>query len=115
MALITAADVVSVYPEAGKAKVDLTGFINTADLLITEELSNVRPALSVLRLTQIEKYLAAHYCCVAIERGGLTRQRVGESEDFYQGFSNKEISLSSTRFGQQAVILDTSGRLGEIS
>lgn len=114
MALVSSADIGSIYPEATKvAGLDLTPFIVTADILITEELANA--GLTIARLTEIEKYLAAHYACISIERGGLSRQRIGESEDYYKTIDPSTIGLSSTRFGQQAIMLDGSGTLGALS
>jgi hypothetical protein len=87
----------------------LQAFINTADLIVTEELSTL--GLSVARLTQIELYMAAHFATLLFERGGLTGSRTGESADTYQKTPTNAVGFLATRFGQQAVLLDTSGTL----
>jgi len=89
---------------------DLSPFILTADLIINEDLANA--GLSKARLTQIELYLAAHFAVVAIEHGGLTRQRMGDADEFYN--VNSSVGLRGTRFGQQALVFDTSGTLQEL-
>lgn len=108
MALVTSVEVQQIYPTSE----DLAFFIGAADILVTEELAN--QGLSVNRLKQIELYLAAHFAVITLERGGLTRQRMGDSEDFYQLWTNNKIGLQATRFGQQAIVLDTSGTLAQL-
>lgn len=91
---------------------DVTIFLDMASSLVDEEL--VGKGLSDNRLKYIELNLAAHYGILTIERGGLTRQKVGESEEGYrQDFTSKP-NLSMTRFGQQALALDTSGVLSKM-
>lgn len=88
---------------------DVTIFLEMGNILVDDEL--VGKGLSTNRLKMIELNLAAHYGCIAVEKGGLTRQKVGDSEEGYrQDFSSRP-NLSMTRYGQQAVALDTSGTL----
>ncbi len=108
MALVTTAEVQQIYP----SNQDLSFFIAAADNLITEELAN--QGLSQNRLKQIELYLTAHFATITLERGGLTRQRIGDAEDFYQLWTNNKIGFQATRFGQQAILLDTSGTLAQL-
>lgn len=107
-ALVTTADVYAIFPSVNDQTV-LQPAIDTADLIITESLQGL--GLSTQRLTKIELFLAAHFAVITWERGGLTRQRIDTAEDFYQAWNNKDIGLAATRFGQQAVILDTTGTL----
>jgi hypothetical protein len=87
----------------------LTDFINTANILVNEDL--VGKGLSDDRLKLIELYLASHFATLAIEKGGLTRQKLGDTEEGYrQDFSSKP-NLSMTRYGQQALVLDNTGTL----
>jgi hypothetical protein len=66
-------------------------------------------------LKMIELNLAAHFAVLSIEKGGITRQKAGESEEGYrQDFSSRP-NLSMTRFGQQAVMLDTTGVLNSMN
>lgn len=86
---------------------DTTPFINNANLLITEILAN--SGLSTDRLKMIELYLSAHFVAVTEEKGGLTSSKVGNSSDSFGGDYTQGLNL--TRYGQQAVLLDTSGLL----
>lgn len=111
MARVTESEVAAIYP--GDCELtDFTTFIQTATLVVTEELGS--SGLSKDRLTQIELYLAAHLTVISLEKGGLTRQKIGDSEDFYQLWTNLSTGFNATRFGQQAVMLDTTGTLQAI-
>ena len=87
----------------------VTTQIETADLLIDEELANV--GLSAARLAKISLYLAAHFCTVT------DRQVKSEGADgvtaTYDGATG--MGLSSSIHGQQALALDTTGRLRYIT
>lgn len=108
MALVTQDEVKAILP-ASAADDDVQTFIDTADLLVTEELSS--SGLSTSRLKLIEMYLAAHLWTVSAERGGLIKQKIGESEDTFQGWNNESLGLQATRYGQQVGMLDTTGKL----
>ena len=87
-------------------------FIATATLLVNEELA-ASTTLSSERLQQIELYLAAHFTAITEERGALTSSEKGDASEEY----GVEVGsgLNSTRYGQQAISLDTSGRLAAIA
>lgn len=90
-----------------------TSFIATANLIVNEELVG-QPASgppTEARLTEIEKYLAAHYATLAKEHGGIVREVQGDAAQTYVAPSDKMAGLMTTRFGQQAVALDNSGIL----
>lgn len=59
----------------------------------------------------IERYMVAHYLAVAYDNGGVTRKRVGTSEEEYRTLSTDATGLASTIFGQQAQALDIKGVL----
>ncbi len=105
MALVTDSEVKTVIDTSR----DTTPFITVADLLVTEELSD--KGLSDARLKQIELYLAAHFTAITTEKGGLVYQKMGDSEEQYDFKSGTGYGLNLTRFGQQAMQLDTSGTL----
>lgn len=90
---------------------DTTPFIATADLIINENLANA--GFSVERLTQIELYLAAHFVCITEERGGIKAEKIGDAAESYQPVSSGTNigGLATTRYGQQALAMDTSGTL----
>ncbi len=88
---------------------DVDPFIATATLLVDESL--VGQGLSDVRLKTIELWLSAHFVAVAEERGALTGSEKGESSETYEIIVGT--GLNMTRFGQQAISLDTSGVLAE--
>lgn len=88
---------------------DLTTFIETANLIVTEDL--VGKGLSDARLTQIELYLTAHLVTLTEERGGLTRTRTGDATDGYAAPTRTGKGLELTRYGQMVMTLDTTGIL----
>ena len=90
---------------------DTTPFIQTATLIVDEEL--VSRGLSDERLRQVELYLAAHYVAIAEEKGALVEAETGDARERYGG--EFEMGLKSTRYGQQAISLDSSGRLAELA
>jgi len=90
-----------------ETKKDLIPFIETANLIVDEDLAN--SGLSESRKKQVELYLAAHFAALSEEGGGLTYEKLGDAaitraDHFGQG-------LLQTRYGQMAVSLDTSGTL----
>jgi hypothetical protein len=90
---------------------DVDPMIATASLLVDEAL--VGQGLTAVRLKTIELWLSAHFVAVAEERGALTGSKKGDSDETY--FIKVGAGLNMTRFGQQAVALDTSGILLEQS
>jgi hypothetical protein len=94
---------------ADNSNVDL--YIEQANLLVNEELAGT--GLTDARLRLIELNLAAHFGVVAIERGGFTYQQSMSSQEGY-ATDRSQVKLSSTRFGQQALVLDSSGKLATL-
>lgn len=88
----------------------LASFITTAQLICDEDLFG--KGLSAARLFQICLYLAAHFAVMLVERGGLTVSRIRDTEDNYVAtpYFGKQ-GFNMTRYGQQAIVLDTSGTL----
>ena len=107
-ALVTDAEVRAIL-DGVDPSLSLTPFIDQADMFITEDLAG--KGLTALRLKNIELNLAAHYYTISKERGGLTLQRIGEAEERYGGVDISYTGFKSTRFGQQALAMDTSGTL----
>lgn len=92
---------------------DLTSYIADASLLVDETLGVTAPSgLSEDRMKLIEKYLAAHLWVIAQEKGGLTGEKMGDASATYQKADGR--GLSSTRFGQMVVNLDTTGKLDKV-
>ena len=90
---------------------NVTIFIETADLIVTENL--VGKGLTPERLRIIELYLAAHFIAITEERGGLLSSEKGESREKYAIPFDK--GLAFTRYGQTALSLDTTGTLVSMS
>lgn len=116
---VTVADVKVVYPDTPSSDEAIGVHIGTAQMIVTDELGS--SGLSQTRLDKIQTYLAAHYTYLADSSGGgsaggLKSEKMGESEDTY--FSPKEMGgfgLSASSFGQQAMVLDTSGALASLA
>lgn len=103
MALVTDAEVKVVIPTTR----DTTSFIETADLIVSENLAD--KGLSSNRLKQIELYLAAHFVALVEESGNIIKARIGEATEEYNNKTG--MSFEMTRYGQQAIALDTTGTL----
>ncbi len=88
-------------------------FITTASVMSDSFLAG--KGLSEELLIQIEIYLAAHFAVLAVERGGLMKDSMGQSSATYNASNNRLQGLSSTRFGQTAQMLDSSGSLKDIA
>lgn len=105
MARVTESEVKEVIP----TDLTITSFIDNANLFVTNTLSGV--GLSSATLTMIELYVAAHLVAITINKGNVKNERIGESQKTY---STPFIlnGLKGTKFGQTALMLDTSGVLG---
>ena len=91
---------------------DVSGFIELANLMVNENL--LYAGLTDARLKQVELYLAAHFAAITTERGAISFDRIEMAEQRYDT-RQMTAGLGSTRFGQQAIMLDTSGILGQIA
>jgi len=92
-----------------KTNFDVDTFIAVATMMVDETL--VGQGLTDARLKQVELWLSAHFVAVAEERGALTGSDKGDSEETYEIKVGE--GLNMTRFGQQAIFLDTTGLLAE--
>lgn len=87
--------------------VDLGSAITTANLYVDEQLADY--GLSDEILTEIEKYLAAHFVVIRALPAGVTEQTIDEDREKF----STEQGLKSTQFGQVAATLDVTGTLGK--
>lgn len=92
------------------ADLNVEPFILVASALVDAHLASV--GLSATMLTEIERWLAAHFACVYDPR--LTEMGTGPDRVRYEGGATGE-GLKSTRYGQQAVALDSSGTLRRLA
>jgi len=84
-----------------------TNFIDTANAYVDEILTSA--GLSDTILEKIELYLAAHFVALTEEGGALTRKKLGEADESYANIFSG--GLNTTRFGQAALALDSTGTL----
>lgn len=88
---------------------DLGPFIDTANALVNEHLQD--EGVGSTLLTQIEKWLSAHFAAMWDQR--VSEESVGQSRWKYEGSDG--MALQSTRYGQQAVALDPTGKLAKLN
>lgn len=90
------------------ATIDVTPFITIANELVTELC--VGKGYTEGRLALIETWLAAHFYCVRDPR--VTSESAGVSAS-YEGSAG--MYLERSRYGQQAMVLDTAGGLAALN
>ena len=88
---------------------DVTPFLNTAHLIVEEQLAT--SDLTVARLTEIELWLAAHFC--SIKNRITSDEKAGSVSESYQYCV--DVGFSVTIYGQQAMMLDTTGTLAAMN
>lgn len=90
---------------------DLSVFVQQGQLIADELLGS--SALSSTRQNLIATYLAAHIYTISMERGALSSTGMGEAVDKFHNTYTRGFGM--TRFGQQAIALDSSGILAQES
>jgi len=97
-----------------------TGFPNTIDASAAIETANVlvdanllAKGLTEVVLRQIELLLASHFLVLTVEKGALAAETLGQGTDRLHNIY--AAGLKATRFGQQAILLDTTGTLALIT
>lgn len=88
---------------------DISAFIETASALV-DELCQPQ-GYSETRLELIERWLAAHFYAIRDPR--LTSEQAGSVQASYE--SKVDLGLQLTRYGQQALMLDTKGGLAALN
>ncbi len=84
--------------------------INTANLYVDTHLLSAGHSSNILQ--RIELYLAAHIVALTEERGSLKGGKFGDASEFLADVFSE--GFRSTRFGQLALALDTSGILAKL-
>lgn len=108
---VTSAEVLDIF-KAPSDVTDLTPFITAADLIIDNNL--IGKGLSDATLKEISRWLSAHFATIRYQ--ALSSQDIGKAKEGYiQSFAAKRFLLLSTDYGQQAVMLDTTGTLKKLS
>lgn len=95
-------------------KKDCTPFIATALLIVAEQILAVSSSMSSARQDQVTLYLAAHFVWNA-ESNGLVSSDIEHVREAYKTFSDKSFGLATSRYGQMAMTLDTSGTLNKLA
>ena len=94
------------------ATIDLTPFIETASALVDDiAAGDTNSVLTDTRLELIERWLSAHFYAIRDPR--TSRERADRIELTYQ--TKVDLNLSVTHYGQQAMILDSTGQLKLLS
>jgi hypothetical protein len=99
----TADDVKAIFD----TDINLTPFLALASMMIADSIGT-DSGMSEERLTEIEKWLTAHLACAKDPRA--TSEGISGVTTSYQTPRGGE-GLSSTFYGQQVLLLDTSCRL----
>ena len=86
-------------------------FIDSANLLVTEVLGS-DTTLSAALKADIERWLAAHMIAVTLKRMPAKAGAAGASIEF---LGKTGLGLSSTPYGQQVMVLDTTGSFRNLS
>lgn len=108
---VVAADVKKVVSTSLADAVVDDPIIVTANLLVDEHLLD--SGLSAALLTKIELYMAAHLVALTEEKGGVVRETLGDAARSYANVY--EGGLKSTRYGQMAIAIDSTGTLAGLS
>ena len=95
----------------GDATFEVTQAIETADAFVDNVLAD--KGLNSATLDLITLYLAGHFASLSRVEGPLAAQSLGEATERYHDIYGP--GLYSTRFGQQAVLFDTSGTLSDLA
>lgn len=110
-ARVSASQVKEIITTSLEDGVLLANMIDTANIFIDEHLLEV--GYSDALLEKIELYLSAHFVAITEEAGAPSLSKLGDATDewatdwFGPGFA-------STRYGQAALTLDSSGILAEV-
>lgn len=86
----------------------IEAFIRSASLMVDQLDATV---LSDDLLEEVEKYLAAHLCCLRDPRH--QSRSMGRASETLQGQTGQ--GLDSTHYGQTAKVLDVTGRLAQLT
>lgn len=112
MARVTATEVRQLIElDSGFSDSDLAAFISAANVL-TNQVNTEGGITDTTQLKEIERWLAAHFSAIRDVRS--------DSEDVSDGPSQKfqykvDLGLAQTQYGQQAMMLDTSGYLSGLN
>lgn len=111
---VTATDVNRIYLENTSTGTNLQSFLDLAVDMVAEA-GLVAKGLSPTRIDAITLYVMAHFLLISQESGGIQEEKVGDAQQTYVPQDKGATGLSTTRFGRQALMLDTSGSLASLT
>lgn len=88
---------------------EITPFLAAANTMVTDLL--LSESYGVTTLKEIERWLAAHF--VAVRDPQITQEKTADAQATYEGKTG--MGLNSTRYGQQAMLLDHHGILARVA
>lgn len=110
MARVTGADVLQIMDDDTAITDDqMKPFITGANLLVTDRLGGEGLASDLLK--EIERWTAAHFASMAKEPQAESEGAAGASVTF---MSKGGDGLKASRYGQMALALDSTGKLGQV-
>lgn len=91
---------------------DLEPFINVAHILVEKKL--IGKGMDEDLLTEIERWLSAHFASIKSPR--IMDESIGDASQKKEGivFLGQKKGLDTTPYGQQVLVLDTSGTLAQM-
>ncbi len=110
-ARVSAEQVKEIIPTTIEDSVILASMIDTANIYVDTHLSGAGHSKAILE--KIELYLASHFVALTDERGALMASKMGDARDEWET-SILSSGLGSTRFGQAAITLDSTGILAGV-
>jgi hypothetical protein len=108
---VTIADLQTLVPSVSNEQAQI--FIDSAHALVDGKITNVGYTARVVYL--IELFLAAHFATQSVGDGGVIAIKVGQSEERYSNPAAALAGIAMTRFGQQALSLDTQNILADLA
>ena len=108
MARVTPAALKLILADSELSDDVLSAFIGSANTMVNNVVGGY---LDETTLTEIEKWLAVYMISCTVERMA-SREGAGGAEIYYTGRYGQE--LSSTPYGQMALVLDPTGRMAAL-
>ena len=110
MARVSTDEVKEIMIDLDSAVTDakITACITAANITVTNTCTST--SLSAAQLKEIERWFSAHLVCIMDPQ--LVSEEAMDAKDTYQ--QKIGLGLNQTRYGQQAMVLDTSGSLGKL-
>ena len=111
MARVTEAEVREIIDV--DASLDLTPFITAANLLVTKVITD--SSMTDEHLKEIERWLSAHFTAIRDQRSATEQAGAGGATAQISYQYKLGLNLQVTLYGQQALLLDTSGALAGLN